>query len=209
MTLFCISWNKSMSVRFSWGMQVGMSVLHATKSTWRRTARQLQQDWNTSRWDWDKWVIMVQDLLVLATLGADCKLPDWPSRYVLPWALQVCVTQGTLHCWVIGLKPETCLPMPLDYQRHGMSGWSDYDRVFHLQVALVKWNELHPGIQAAIGGTQFGPVSFCRGQLQYEWLHGPGSNTARMVELEASLSRSLGASGNEGTAGCVPSALSC
>ena len=37
-------------------------------------------------------------------------------------------------------------------QRHSGSGWLDYDRVFRQQAALdlaLKWNSLHPGIQAS------------------------------------------------------------
>ena len=37
-------------------------------------------------------------------------------------------------------------------QRHGGSGWLDYDKVFRQQAALdhsLKWNTLHPGIQAS------------------------------------------------------------
>ena len=37
-------------------------------------------------------------------------------------------------------------------QRHTGSGWLDYDRVFRQQAALdpaLKWNSLHPGIQAS------------------------------------------------------------
>ena len=37
-------------------------------------------------------------------------------------------------------------------QRHGGQGWREYDRVFRQQAALdhtLKWNELHPAIQAS------------------------------------------------------------
>ena len=42
--------------------------------------------------------------------------------------------------------------MVREAQRHGGSGWLDYDRVFRQQAALdpsLRWNTLHPGIQAA------------------------------------------------------------
>ena len=51
-------------------------------------------------------------------------------------------------------------------QRHGGSGWLDYDQVFRQQTVLgpsVKWNELHPGIQAAtLVGRSSGLVPLCR-----------------------------------------------
>ena len=50
-------------------------------------------------------------------------------------------------------------------QRHGGSGFLDYDRVFRQQVAIdpsLKWNILDPGIQAAtLVGRTSTPVSFC------------------------------------------------
>lgn len=50
-------------------------------------------------------------------------------------------------------------------QRHGGSGWIDYDRVFRQQAALdpsLKWNCLHPGIQAAtVAGQATGTRMFC------------------------------------------------
>ena len=50
-------------------------------------------------------------------------------------------------------------------QRHGGNGWLDYDRVFRLQVAMdpsLRWNTLHPGIQASTLVTNApGPGAFC------------------------------------------------
>ena len=50
-------------------------------------------------------------------------------------------------------------------QRHGSTGWLDYDRVFRQQVAFddsMRWNTLHPGIQAAtLFGRAQGPGTFC------------------------------------------------
>ena len=50
-------------------------------------------------------------------------------------------------------------------QRHGGNGWLDYDRVFRQQVAidaLLRWNTLHPGIQASTLVTNApGPGAFC------------------------------------------------
>ena len=50
-------------------------------------------------------------------------------------------------------------------QRHGGNGWLDYDRVFRQQVAIdpsLRWNTLHPGIQASTLVTNApGPGTFC------------------------------------------------
>jgi len=45
-------------------------------------------------------------------------------------------------------------------QRHGGSGWLDYDQVFRLQAAIdhtPRWNSLHQGMQAS---TIVGPGSW-------------------------------------------------
>ena len=57
--------------------------------------------------------------------------------------------------------------MVREAQRHGGSGWLDYNRVFRQQAALdpsLRWNTLHPGIQAAIGRTAGSTLlcSICR-----------------------------------------------
>ena len=50
-------------------------------------------------------------------------------------------------------------------QRHGGTGWLEYDKVFRQQAALdntLQWNTLHPGIQAStLMGKVSGPTSFC------------------------------------------------
>ena len=50
-------------------------------------------------------------------------------------------------------------------QRHGGSGWRDYDRVFRQQAAIdhsIQWNTLHPGIQAAtLVGRGLGASILC------------------------------------------------
>ena len=70
---------------------------------------------------------------------------------------------GCLYWW--SMLAYACLIIR-EAQRHGGSGWLDYDRVFRQQAALdpsVKWNELHPGIQAAtLVGRSSGLVPSCR-----------------------------------------------
>ena len=55
--------------------------------------------------------------------------------------------------------------MVREAQRHGGSGWLDYDRVFRQQAALdtsLRWNTLHPGIQAAtLVGRTAGSTLLC------------------------------------------------
>ena len=51
-------------------------------------------------------------------------------------------------------------------QRHGGTGWMDYDRVFRQQAAIdinLSWNSIHPGIQAAtlVGQASGSPASMC------------------------------------------------
>ena len=50
-------------------------------------------------------------------------------------------------------------------QRHGGSGWLDYDRGFRQQAALdhsLRWNTQHPGIQAAtLVGRTAGSTLLC------------------------------------------------
>ena len=71
-------------------------------------------------------------------------------------------------------------------QRHGGSGWLDYDRVFRQQAALdpsLRWNTLHPGIQAStLVGRVAGSAllcTFCRepdhsaGQCALSYLQSP------------------------------------
>lgn len=51
-------------------------------------------------------------------------------------------------------------------QRHGGTGWMNYDRVFRQQAAIdatLRWNTIHPGIQAAtlVGQAQGTAASMC------------------------------------------------
>ena len=112
----------------------------------------------------------------LEAFGVQSTGPAFPGA-PRPWLRDVSTLPSWLYCFLVYMAVctgDTRTRTMLAYarliireaQRHGGSGWLDYDWAFRQQAALdpsVKWNELHPGIQAAtLVGHSSGPVPSCR-----------------------------------------------
>ena len=98
----------------------------------------------------------------LDTLGGQFLTPALPG-VLKPRLREVATLPAWIYCFLAYVALRVTDPLARDMlayarliireaQRHGGSGWLDYDRVFRQQAALdptLKWTELHPGIQAS------------------------------------------------------------
>lgn len=111
----------------------------------------------------------------MEVMGAQQLVPSLPG-FLKPRLREVSTLPSWLFCYLayVALRaPDPATRDRLAYarllireaQRHGGSGWIDYDRVFRQQAALdpsLRWNTLHPGIQAAtLLGQTPGGGAFC------------------------------------------------
>ena len=125
----------------------------------------------------------MRDLLVdnvsllqqLETFGSQYPVPSLPG-VLRPRLREVTNLASWMYCFVayVAMKAnDQGVRDMLAYarlvireaQRHGGSGWLDYDRVFRQQAALdpaLRWNTLHPGIQAStLVGRVAGTALLC------------------------------------------------
>lgn len=119
-------------------------------------------------------ISLLQQLEAVGSQGAFPALPG----VLKPRLREVATLPSWLYCFLAYVaiqSQDTAIRDMLAYarmmireaQRHGGTGWLDYDRVFRQQAALdrtLKWNVLHPGIQAATltgAGRGTGPAMFC------------------------------------------------
>jgi len=111
----------------------------------------------------------------LEGFGAQCTLPSLPGA-LKPRLREVTTLPSWVYCFLAYIGIQTTDTRTRDFiayarlaireaQRHGGSGWLEYDRLFRQQVAIdpsLQWANLHPGIQAAtIVGRSSGPSSGC------------------------------------------------
>ena len=127
--------------------------------------------------------VEMRDLLVdnisllqqLDTFGGQYSGPTLPGT-LRPRLREVASLPSWMYCFMAYVAMRATDPGVRDMlayarlvireaQRHGGSGWLDYDRVFRQQAALdpsLKWNTLHPGIQAStLVGRTSRPATFC------------------------------------------------
>ena len=111
----------------------------------------------------------------LETFGGQYPVPAMPGM-LKPRFREVTTLPSWLYCYIAyvamrasdqGVRDMLAYARLIirEAQRHGGSGWLDYDRVFRQQAALdpsLKWNTLHPGIQAStLVGRTSRLATFC------------------------------------------------
>ena len=111
----------------------------------------------------------------LDTFGGNHAIPSLPGM-LRPRLREVTSLPSWIYCFLAyiairandqGVRDMLAYArlMVWEAQRHGGSGWLDYDRVFRQQAALdplLRWNTLHPGIQAAtLVGRTAGSTLLC------------------------------------------------
>lgn len=98
----------------------------------------------------------------LDVMNMQCSLPALPG-VMRPRLREVTTLPSWLYCFLAYVAIRSSDPETRDMlaygrlliresQRHGGSGWLAYDKVFRQQAALdstLRWNSIHPGIQAA------------------------------------------------------------
>ena len=145
----------------------------------------------------------------MEAFNGHCTLPALPGM-LKPRLREVSSLASWIYCFLAYVAIRAQDPTTRDMlayarllvreaQRHGGSGWLDYDWVFWQQAAidrLLQWNTLHPGIQAAMmmgGGPGSGTFCIlCRGSdhlasnCALPYLHettgkGPGTNQSAVL----------------------------
>ena len=111
----------------------------------------------------------------LDTFGGNHAIPSLPGM-LRPRLREVTSLPSWIYCFLAyiairandqGVRDMLAYArlMVREAQRHGGSGWLDYDRVFRQQAALdpsLRWNTLHPGIQTAtLVGRTAGSTLLC------------------------------------------------
>lgn len=111
----------------------------------------------------------------LEVFGGQCPLQTLPGA-LKPRLRDVVSLPSWMYCFLAYVAIRSRDPATRDMlayarllireaQRHGGSGWLDYDRVFRQQVAIdrtLRWNSLQSDIQAAtLVGCAPGPRKFC------------------------------------------------